>query len=106
MVNNKPKIEDYSFHKNSVQITYNISGELITLYELKHIILRRNRIPPHKFFKLGCSSDPRIDFLEGTWDDYTFELKCKILCLCTEPNDLFDDKMNIIVTLFLILVTI
>ena len=83
-------------NKSSVQITYNISGEKITLSELKHIVLRRNRIPPHKYFKLGYSNDVRIDFLDGTWDDYTFELKCKILCLCTEPNDLFDDKMNII----------
>ena len=83
-------------NKNKVDVTYNISGELITLYELKHIILRRNRIPPHKFFKLGYSSDPRIDFLEGTWDDYSFELKCKILCICIDPVDLFDDKTNII----------
>ena len=83
-------------NRSNVQITYNISGEKISLSELKHIVLRRNRIPPHKLFKLGYSTDTRIDFLEGTWDDYTFELKCKILCLCTEPNDLLDDKMNII----------
>ena len=83
-------------NKSSVQITYNISGEKITLTELKHIVLRRNRTPPHKFFKLGYANDARINFLEGTWDDFTFELKCKILCLCSDPNDLFDDKINII----------
>ena len=73
---------------------YNIGGELISLYELKHIVLRRNRIPPHKLFKLAYNSDKRINFLEGKWDDFSFDLKTKILCLCIDPYDLLDDKMN------------
>ena len=81
-------------NKNNIEITYNISGELITLYELKHIILRRNRIPPHQLFKLAYSNDSRINFLEGNWEDFSFELKLKILCLCVEPSNLLDDIMN------------
>ena len=77
-----------------VEITYNISGELITLYELKHIVLRRNRKPPNKFFKLTYNSDQRINFLDGDWEDFSFKQRVKILCLCFDPVDLFDDKVN------------
>ena len=87
------------FHnKNNIEITYDISGELVTLYELKHIVLRRNRIPPHRLFKLSYSNDPKINFLEEkNWEDFSFELKTKILCLCIDPSDLLDDKKNEIV---------
>ena len=87
------------FHnKNNIEITYDISGELVTLYELKHIVLRRNRIPPHRLFKLSYSNDPKINLLEEkNWDDFSFELKAKILCLCIDPSDLLDDKKNEIV---------
>ncbi len=84
----------YFWHKNTVEITYNIGGELINLYELKHIVLRRNRKPPQKLFKLVYSNDPRINFLDGKWEDFTFEQRVKILCLCFDPADLFDDKVN------------
>ena len=79
---------------NSVEITYNISGQIITLYELKHIVLRRNRIPPKRYIKLTYGNDPRINFLDGTWEDFTFEQRVKILCLCFDPVDIFDDKVN------------
>jgi len=82
------------WHKSSVEITYNISGHIITLYELKHIVLRRNRIPPKSFMKLAGSNDPRINFLDGSWEDFTFEQRLKILCLCFDPVDIFDDKVN------------
>ena len=82
------------WHKSSVEITYNISGQIITLYELKHIVLRRNRIPPKSFMKLTGSNDPRINFLDGNWEDFTFEQRLKILCLCFDPVDIFDDKVN------------
>ena len=79
---------------NSVELTYNISGQIITLYELKHIVLRRNRIPPKRYIKLTYGNDPRINFLDGAWEDFTFEQRVKILCLCFDPVDLFDDKVN------------
>ena len=82
------------WHKSSVEITYNIGGQIITLYELKHIVLRRNRIPPKSFMKLTGSKDPRINFLDGNWEDFTFEQRLKILCLCFDPVDIFDDKVN------------
>ena len=82
------------WHTNTLEITYNINGELITLYELKHIVLRRNRIPPRRFLKLAYKNDPRINFLEGEWEDFSFEQRIKILCLCFDPVDLFDDKVN------------
>ena len=77
-----------------VEAIYNISGELVTLYEFKHIILRRNRVPPNRLFKLAYSNDPRINFLEGNWDDFSFELKMKILCLCLDQSNFLDDKMS------------
>ena len=82
------------WHTNPIQMTYNIGGQLINLYELKHIVLRRNRKPPYKLFKPTYANDPRIDFLDGNWDDYTFEEKIKILCLCLDPVDILDDKVN------------
>ena len=82
------------WHTNTLEITYNINGEIITLYELKHIVLRRNRIPPRRFLKLAYKNDPRINFLEGEWEDFSFEQRIKILCLCFDPVDLFDDKVN------------
>ena len=81
-------------HTNSVEITYNINGELITLYELKHIVLRRNRKPPNNFFKLTYNNDPRINFLSEKWEDFSFEQRLKILCLCFDPVDIFDDNVN------------
>ena len=82
------------WHTNTLEITYNINGELITLYELKHIVLRRNRVPPKRLLKLVYKNDPRINFLEGEWEDFSFEQRIKILCLCFDPVDLFDDKVN------------
>ena len=87
------KILDF-WHTNTVEITYNINGELITLYELKHIVLRRNRIPPNRYFKIACNDDPRINFLEGKWEDFPFEQRIKFLCLCFDPVNLFDDEVN------------
>ena len=92
-VKNLLSILDF-WHKNSVEITYNISGEIITLYELKHIVLRRNRIPPKRYLKLAYSNDPRINFLDGNWEDFSFEQRLKMLCLCFDPVDIFDDKVN------------
>ena len=90
------KILDF-WHSNNIEITYNINGALITLYELKHIVLRRNRIPPHRYFKLAYKNDQRINFLEGNWEDFSFEQRIKFLCLCFDPVDLFDDKVNQII---------
>ena len=87
------KILDF-WHTNTVEITYNINGELITLYELKHIVLRRNRIPPNRYFKIAHKNDPRINFLEGKWEDFPFEQRIKFLCLCFDPVNLFDDEVN------------
>ena len=87
------KILDF-WHTNTVEITYNINGELITLYELKHIVLRRNRIPPNRYFKIARKNDPRINFLEGKWEDFPFEQRIKFLCLCFDPVNLFDDEVN------------
>jgi len=84
-------------NKLKIDITYKISDSIITLYELKHIIIRRNRIPPNCLFKLAYNNDIRINYLQGKWEDFSFELKVKILCLCLDPSDLFDDKMNQIV---------
>ena len=82
------------WHTNTIEITYNICGFLISLYELKHIVLRRNRKPPNRFLKLAYNNDPRINFLDGSWEDYSFEQRLKMLCLCFDPVDLFDDKVN------------
>ena len=84
-------------NKKEIEIKYNISGEEVSLYELKHIILRRNRVPPHSFFKLAKGNDPKINFLEGKWEDFPFELRTKILCLCIDPSNLLDDIMNDII---------
>ena len=95
LIEMKNLIEILDFwHTNTLEITYNINGELITLYELKHIVLRRNRVPPKHLLKLVYKNDPRINFLEGEWEDFSFEQRIKILCLCFDPVDLFDDKVN------------
>ena len=82
------------WHKNTIDVTYNICGELLSLYELKHVVLRRNRKPPNRLFKCAYQNDPRINFLDGKWEDFPFEQRLKILCLCFDPVDLFDDKVN------------
>ena len=82
------------WHTNTVEIIYNICGYLISLYELKHIVLRRNRKPPKRLLNLAYNNDPRINFLDGEWEDYSLEQRLKILCLCFDPVDLFDDKVN------------
>ena len=87
------KILDF-WHTNNIEITYNINGVLINLYELKHIVLRRNRVPPNRYFKLAYKNDQRINFLEGKWEDFSFEQRLKFLCLCFDPVDLFDEKVN------------
>ena len=82
------------WHTNTVEIIYNICGYLISLYELKHIVLRRNRKPPKRLLKLAYQNDPRINLIDGEWEDYSLEQRLKILCLCFDPVDLFDDNVN------------
>ena len=84
-------------NKKNIEIKYNISGEEVSLYELKHVILRRNRVPPHSFFKPAKANNTKINFLEGNWEDFPFELRTKILCLCIDPSNLLDDIMNDII---------
>ena len=84
-------------NKKNIEIKYNISGEEVSLYELKHVILRRNRVPPHSFFKPAKANNSKINFLEGNWEDFPFELRAKILCLCIDPSNLLDDIMNDII---------
>ena len=85
------------WNKNPTEVRYNICDNILTLYELKHLVIRRNRPPPYKFFKLVNNFDPRIHLLDGSWEEFSLEKRLKILCLCFDPIDISDDKVNEII---------
>jgi serine/threonine protein kinase len=67
------------FKKDSSQcnIIYEIAGQTLSLYEMKHIVIRRNRKPLDQYFRLVYDSDARVRFIE---DDNNL-LKFHMICL-------------------------
>jgi NIMA (never in mitosis gene a)-related kinase len=70
------------FSKNdkvNVNVTYEISGQKLSLPELKNIVIRRNKKPPqHYLFRMVGNSDPRVNFIDEP-ENY------KLLIVCTDP---------------------
>ena len=70
----KPKLQ--------VEVRYDIGGSLITLYELMHIVIRRNKKPiENYYFDLASSSDVRIKFI----DHSNPKVLENLLLLCIDP---------------------
>jgi serine/threonine protein kinase len=68
----------------NVNVIYEIGGQKLSLAEMKHIVIRRNKKPPQYYlFRMVSSSDPRINFIEEN-DNY------KLLIVCTDPPCLSD----------------
>jgi len=72
----------YLFAKsNNVQINivYEISGYQISLKEMKHIVIRRNKKPPENYyFNMAKSNDARVNFIDENEDN-------KLLIVCPDP---------------------
>lgn len=66
----------------SQELTYNISGQSISLYEMKNIVIRRNRKPLNAYFKLANASDARINFIDENPNDL---MLLKFLIICPDP---------------------
>jgi serine/threonine protein kinase/ActR/RegA family two-component response regulator len=66
------------FKKGNSQnnITYEIAGQSLSLYEMKHIVIRRNKKPLDQYFRLVYDSDPRVSFI-----DEKDLLKLHMICL-------------------------
>jgi len=70
--------------KADVHVTYEISGQKLSLQEMKNIVIRRNKKPPsHYLFKMVSSNDPRVAFIDEP-DNW------KLLVVCIEPLPLAD----------------
>jgi len=68
-------------HKKKTDIVYKINGITISLHELKHIVIRRNKKPMENWFRLTSSSDPRLNFLS----ENNPSTLMKFLLICPEP---------------------
>ena len=74
--------------KPQIEVVYDIGGNLISLFEMKHLVIRRNKKPyEHYYFNVGSSSDPRIQFINET----NQTLLQKLLLICIDPIDNIDD---------------
>ena len=74
--------------KSQIDVIYDIGGTVISLYEMKHIVIRRNKKPfEHYFFNLAGSSDPRINMINIT-NNSILE---RLLLICIDPVDNIDD---------------
>ena len=63
---------------NTNEVVYQISNQTISLYEMKHIVIRRNRKPLDAYFRLVNCSDPRINFID---EDDSMLMKLHIICI-------------------------
>lgn len=65
-------------------ITYNIGGQNISLYELKHITIRRNKKPLDAYMRLANSGDPREKLIDGGENN-------KLLLVCLDPPNSIEE---------------
>jgi len=65
-------------NSNTNEVVYQISNQTISLYEMKHIVIRRNRKPLDAYFRLVNNSDPRISFID---EDDSMLMKLHIICM-------------------------
>jgi len=63
---------------NANEVVYRISDQTMSLYEMKNIVIRRNRKPLDAYFRLVANSDPRINFLV---EDDSNLMKLHIICM-------------------------
>jgi len=73
----------------ATNLNYIIGGEKLSIYEMKHIVIRRNRRPLDAYFRLAGTSDPRINFISES-DDML--LKLHIICL--DPQVYGEDYLS------------
>jgi len=74
--------------KSQIEIIYNIGGSQISLYEMKHIVIRRNKKPyENYYFNLASTSDPRLNFLNVTKD----VILQSLLIICIDAMENIDD---------------
>ena len=81
---------------DNITLNYNINGRIISIYQMKHAIIRRNRTPPDSFFKATFDNDPIINFIDEKYD-LPLEKLIKLECVCLDPPDYSDFKNIIIV---------
>ena len=79
------------FKKNTSEtnINYIIGGEKLSIYEIKNIVIRRNRKPLDAYFRLAGASDPRINFI-GESDD----MLIKLHIICLDPQVYGEDYLS------------
>jgi serine/threonine protein kinase len=63
---------------SNLDITYEIANHVLSLYEMKHIVIRRNRKPLNAYFRLVSGGDARINFIE---ENDSMLLKMHIICM-------------------------
>ena len=81
---------------DQLTLNYNISGRIISIYQMKHAIIRRNRKPPDSYFKATYDKDPIINFIDEKYD-IPLEKFIKLECVCLDPPDYSDFKNIVIV---------
>jgi len=81
---------------DKITVNYNINGRNISIYQMKHAIIRRNRKPPYSFFKVTFNNDPIINFIDEKYD-MPLEKLIKLECVCLDPPDYSNFKNVIIV---------
>lgn len=69
-------------------IIYNIGGHCMSLYELKHITIRRNKKPLDAYMRLASSGDDREKLIDGNENN-------KYLLICLDPPVKSIEEMSI-----------
>lgn len=78
------------FKKNTSanNVNYIISSEKLSIYEMKHIVIRRNRKPLDAYFRLANAGDPRIAFISENDD-----MLVKLHIICLDPQVYGEDYL-------------
>lgn len=70
-------------------IVYEIGGQKLSLYEMKNIVIRRNKKPVDQYFRLVYDTDPRVKFID---ENDSMLIKLHIVCL--DPDEETDISFN------------
>ena len=79
------KKSNFFFNKsNGSEIIYNIDGCNLNLYEMKNIIIRKNKTPLDSYFKLVYDNNHLVNLIED-YDEIN-----KLLFICVDPNTFYE----------------
>lgn len=89
------KVKGLVYATSKINICYIIGGQKLSLYELKHIVIRRNKKPQDAYFKLVSDSDPKVSLINDSENP-----KFLLVCIDPQPGSFADSGIDFRFTKF------